>query len=128
MPMDVKGKVAVVTGASAGIGRAIAIRLGQAGCTVAPIARGPEKLDEVATAIRSAGGRAQGFPCDLTNSAQLVETLKAVEAKLGPVDILVNNAGAGTFKPMERTSYEEALLPVQLPFQVSVGPWVDWRC
>ena len=106
---DVQGKVAVVTGASSGIGRAIAIRLGIAGCKVAPIARGKKGLDEVVKTIKKEGGTAEAFPCDLNDNDKLVETLKAIESKFGPIDILINNAGVGTFKPMDRTSYEEVL-------------------
>ncbi len=113
---DVQGKVGVVTGASSGIGRAIAIRLGIAGCKVAPIARGKAGLNEVVKTIRKEGGTAEGFPCDLNDNAKLKETLKAIESKFGTIDILVNNVGVGTFKPIDRTSYEEVLAPIQLPF------------
>lgn len=88
-----EGRVALVTGASQGIGRAVALALAQQGATVALAARNEAKLAEVATEIASAGGTASAFVLDLSSEDSIKECAKAVIARLGKVDILVNNAG-----------------------------------
>jgi short-subunit dehydrogenase len=113
---DLKDKIAVVTGASQGIGRAIAISLANEGCILALIARGREGLEKVATEIRNTGGKAEVFPCDLSDLKKVAETIQAIESKFSRIDILVNNAGLGTFKPLDITSFEETVQPVLLPF------------
>jgi 3-oxoacyl-[acyl-carrier protein] reductase len=89
----VHGRVALVTGASQGIGRAVALVLAEGGATVALAARTREKLDEVAAQITTAGGQASVLPLDVTNEEQIKATVKEVVAKHGRVDVLVNNAG-----------------------------------
>lgn len=113
---DLKDKVAVVTGASQGIGRAISLSLAKEGCVLALIARGKDGLDKVAKEIRDAGGKALVFPCDVSDLKRVAETIKAIETQLSRIDILVNNAGLGTFKPLDITSLDEAIQPVMLPF------------
>lgn len=88
---DLHGKVAVVTGASSGIGEAIAVRLAQAGATVVLTARDPERLE--AATRRCAGGKAWSFRADVTDEAQVRALAEAVHARHGAADILVNNAG-----------------------------------
>ena len=88
-----EGRVALVTGASQGIGRAVALALAQRGATVALAARNEAKLAEVATEIATAGGTASAFVLDLSSEDSIKECAKAVIARLGEVDILVNNAG-----------------------------------
>ena len=90
---DLKGHVALVTGASQGIGRAIAAELAKRGAAVALAARNEEKLDAVRDEIVSAGGQAAVFKLDVANEDEIKATVKAVIEKLGKVDILVNNAG-----------------------------------
>lgn len=87
------GRVALVTGASQGIGRAVAQRLAREGVTVALAARNEAKLAEVAADIAAAGGKAESFPLDLASEDSIKECAKAVIAKLAKVEILVNNAG-----------------------------------
>lgn len=87
------GRVALVTGASQGIGRACALALAQAGATVALAARNELKLAETADQIRSAAGQAETFKLDVGNEDDIKTGIKAVIAKLGKLDILVNNAG-----------------------------------
>ncbi|MBK8394214.1 MAG: SDR family NAD(P)-dependent oxidoreductase [Leptospiraceae bacterium] len=113
---DLKNKVAVVTGASQGIGRAIAISLSKEGCILALIARGKDGLDKVAQEIKDLGGQAYIFPCDVSNLKKVAEVIQSIESQLSRIDILVNNAGLGTFKPLSITSYEETIQPVLLPF------------
>ncbi|MBP9886851.1 MAG: SDR family NAD(P)-dependent oxidoreductase [Leptospiraceae bacterium] len=111
-----KNKIAVVTGASQGIGRAISISLSKEGCTLALIARGKEGLDKVANEILAFGGKVEVFPCDVSDFKKVAEILKNIETQFGQIDILVNNAGLGTFKPLDITSFEETIQPVMLPF------------
>jgi 3-oxoacyl-[acyl-carrier protein] reductase len=87
------GRVALVTGASQGIGRACAIALAEAGAVVALAARNEQKLAETAGQIGNAGGRAENFKIDLAREEEIKSGIKAVVAKLGKLDILVNNAG-----------------------------------
>ena len=90
---DLKGHVALVTGASQGIGRAIAVELAKRGATVALCARNEEKLNAVRDEIIAAAGQASVFKLDVTNDDEIKATIKAAIEKLGKVDILVNNAG-----------------------------------
>ena len=87
------GRVALVTGASQGIGRACALALAQAGAAVALAARNEPKLAETADQIRSAAGQAETFKIDVSSEDDIKSGIKAVIAKLGKLDILVNNAG-----------------------------------
>jgi len=89
-------RVAVVTGASAGIGRAIAQALGALGWPVALGARRVEQLDETAALISDAGGTAFAHALDVCDPRSIDAFLAAVAAELGPVDVLVNNAGTAT--------------------------------
>ena len=91
--MSLAGRVALVTGASQGIGRACALKLAQAGATVALAARNQEKLTELATHITAAGGTSAAFPLDVAEEEQIKSSFKAVIAQYGKIDILVNNAG-----------------------------------
>ena len=88
-----EGRVALVTGASQGIGRACALVLAQAGAAVACAARSEEKLAQVVAEITAAGGRAAAFKLDVANEEEVKTVMKAVIAQFGKVDILVNNAG-----------------------------------
>ena len=91
--MTLAGRVALVTGASQGIGRACALKLAQSGATVALAARSQEKLQELAAEIAAAGGTAASFPLDVSDEEQIKATFKAAITQLGKIDILVNNAG-----------------------------------
>jgi 3-oxoacyl-[acyl-carrier protein] reductase len=91
--MSLSGRVALVTGASQGIGRTCAIRLAKDGAAVAVAARNQEKLNELVAEIKAAGGNAAAFSLDVANEDQIKETMKAAIAQFGKVDILVNNAG-----------------------------------
>ena len=86
-------RVAVVTGASSGIGRAVAIALGALGWRVALGARGIDKLDETAALVIEAGGEACPRALDVTDAASVDEFVDTVEDAMGPIDVLVNNAG-----------------------------------
>jgi 3-oxoacyl-[acyl-carrier protein] reductase len=91
--MTLSGRVALVTGASQGIGRACAIRLAEAGATLALLSRSQEKLDQVAQQIVAARGKAAAFVLDVSDEEQIKTVFKAIIAQFGKVDILINNAG-----------------------------------
>ncbi|HMF63080.1 MAG TPA: 3-oxoacyl-[acyl-carrier-protein] reductase [Edaphobacter sp.] len=88
-----KGRVALVSGASQGIGRACALELARAGASVALAARNQDKLAEVAAEIAAAGGTAQAFALDVSSEESIKSCAKAVLEQFGKVEILVNNAG-----------------------------------
>lgn len=91
---SLKGRIALVTGGSRGIGRAIALRLAEAGADVALLFAGNQSAaDETALNIRSLGVRAAYIKCDVSDSAQVTAAVKQARDELGPIDILVNNAG-----------------------------------
>ncbi|MFA9476792.1 3-oxoacyl-[acyl-carrier-protein] reductase [Phycisphaerales bacterium AB-hyl4] len=100
-------RVAVVTGASRGIGEAVARALGKQGRLVICAARNVEKLEAVKQAIESDGGEAAVKPCDITDHAGLAQLVEAVADEYGRLDILVNNAGITRDNLMLRMSDEE---------------------
>jgi len=91
--MNISGRVALVTGASQGIGRSCALKLASTGATVALAARNQEKLNELVREISGAGGKAATFKVDVSDEAQIKSACKAVITQFGKIDILVNNAG-----------------------------------
>src|SRR5688500_1633165 len=96
-----EGQVALVTGAGRGFGRAIAERFAAEGAAVALLARSLAQIDEVAQAIRNAGGSAIGVRCDVTDVVSVVNAATKTEQRRGPSDLLVNNAGVpGPFGPI----------------------------
>ena len=91
--MTFSGRVALVTGASQGIGRACAVRLAKSGAAVVVAARNQQKLDEVVQEITASGGTAAAFVLDVAAEEQIKTVFKAAIAQFGKIDILVNNAG-----------------------------------
>jgi 3-oxoacyl-[acyl-carrier protein] reductase len=91
--MSLAGRVALVTGASQGIGRACAVKLAEAGAAVALAARNLEKLEELVTTITGNGGQAAAFVMDVSDEQQIKSGCKAVLERFGRIDILLNNAG-----------------------------------
>ena len=87
------GKVVLITGASSGIGRSVAVRVAQAGATVVCVARGVEKLEELRAEVAEAGGKAVIYPTDLSDPDACRAMVEKVIADHGRVDVLVNNAG-----------------------------------
>lgn len=103
--MSFSGRVAIVTGASRGIGKEIALSLAQAGAKVACIATKPPEA--VAQEISSSGGEALAYGCDVSSTESVAETVNSVVEKLGTVDILVNNAGITRDQLILRMSEED---------------------
>jgi short-subunit dehydrogenase len=93
--MSFAGQVAIVTGASSGIGQALARRLAAEGCKVGLIARRHAQLADLAVEIEKAGARVAFATADVARREQTVEAIREVAARLGPVDLLVANAGVG---------------------------------
>jgi 3-oxoacyl-[acyl-carrier protein] reductase len=91
--MTLSGRVALVTGASQGIGRACALKLAEAGASVALAARNHQKLDELVDQITAAGGKAGAFVLDVGDEEQIKSVFKTALTQFGKIDILVNNAG-----------------------------------
>lgn len=91
--VDLSGQVALVTGASSGLGRRFAQTLAACGARVAVTGRRIDRLDALVSEMQAAGGEASAFPLDVTDPAQLVSVVDAIENALGQVTILINNAG-----------------------------------
>lgn len=104
---DLSGNVAVVTGASAGLGRQFALALARQGADVALLARRKEKLEEVSKEIENLGVKCIAVKCDVTDIAQIKAAVDEVVKTFGTVDILVNNAGGGSCIPLEELPDEE---------------------
>ena len=98
---------ALITGATEGIGRAIAFSLGTAGYQVGVCARTPSKLDLLLAELRAAGITADGLPCDVGDPEQVARFVAHVGARLAPVEVLVNNAGIGVLKPFSDLTLAE---------------------
>ena len=132
MKDDLKGKVALVTGASRGIGRAIALALAGAGADVAVNYRGNESAAREAGArIRDLGRRALQVQADVSRSAELSGMLEKIRRELGPITILVNNAGIGTLRSIEEigeADWDEMLaINLKAPFLVTQAVLPDMR-
>jgi NAD(P)-dependent dehydrogenase (short-subunit alcohol dehydrogenase family) len=102
---ELSGRIAVVTGASRGLGRAMAVELGAAGAKLALVGRDRAKLDE--TAAQAAGAETAVFVADVTDEAQVRALEQGVRERFGHVDILVNNAGMNIRKPLVEYTLDE---------------------
>ena len=107
------GKVAIITGASRGIGKAIALKLASCGADIAVLyAENASKADEVCELARAQGVRAESFKCDVTDFRASKEVVDAVKAAFGTIDILINNAGVtrdGLIMTMKEEAFDDVL-------------------
>ena len=105
--VDLSGQVALVTGASQGLGKAMAVALGGSGAKVACVARGAEKLAQTVREITDAGGEAEAFTCDVKQRESVESAVDGAIDKWGRLDILVNNAGVTRDTLLPRMSDDE---------------------
>src|SRR6185436_7314049 len=100
-------KVVMITGASSGIGRGLAVALGSNGAKVGLVARRAETLDEVVGEIESHGGKAIALPADVQSAESMNSAAKQLKDALGPIDVLIANAGIGPTRDAAKFSAEE---------------------
>src|SRR5688572_7143880 len=101
------GKVALITGASKGLGKSMALALGGAGARLALVSRNVAQLNETAQAVRKVGAEAEIFQADVTDEAQVSQLAKDVIGKFGKLQILINNAGINIRKPVTDFTFAE---------------------
>jgi NAD(P)-dependent dehydrogenase (short-subunit alcohol dehydrogenase family) len=132
MQIELTSKIALVTGASRGIGRAVALELARAGADVAITARSESDLESLALEIRALGRRALPTVCDVLDFASLENAVSRVTSELGPIDILVNNAGItqgvkftdqtyDLWQRVQRVNVDAAMRLMQLTIDGMVG-------
>ena len=114
--MNLENRVALVTGASSGIGAATARALAREGAHVCLLARTESALTDVADEIRAVGGTADVYPVDLSDFDAVEAVAERIESDLGTPDVIVNNAGAGRFLAIEETSPEQAEDMMRVPY------------
>ncbi len=102
-----QNKVALITGASKGLGRAMAVALGAAGARLALVSRNLEQLNETAAAVRATGAEAEVFAADLTDEQQVLDLEKRFADAFGDLHILINNAGINIRKPVTDFTLDE---------------------
>jgi len=107
MTISLEDRVAVITGASRGLGKQIALSLAEAGAAVALVARSKEMLEGVAGEVRQQGGQAEVLVADVTQEDQVADVAKRVERSLGVCDLLVNNAGINIRRPLDEFALDD---------------------
>jgi len=116
MAKDLRGRVAIITGASSGIGRELALAFAREGTRLVLAARREEKLREVAKAVSAMEGEALVVPTDVGVQAQVEHMIEATMSRFGRIDILVNNAGYGLFASVEDTTTDDVRRIMEVNF------------
>ena len=109
---ELNGKIAIVTGASQGIGHKISHTLAKSGATVICVARSEKKIESLAEEISGNGGSAIAMPCDVSDQTEFIRTVDSVIKQFGKIDILVNNAGItrdSLLMRMKKNQWDEVL-------------------
>ncbi|HET8654689.1 MAG TPA: SDR family oxidoreductase [Longimicrobiaceae bacterium] len=107
MTTEQRGRVVVITGASAGVGRATAVAFARQGARIGLLARGRAGLEGAKREVEDLGGQALAIPTDVADAAAVERAAEAVEEAFGPIDVWVNNAMASVFSPIEQMRPEE---------------------
>jgi short-subunit dehydrogenase len=132
--MSYTNRVAVITGASSGIGRALAVALASRGARVGVTARRADRLDELVREVHTAGGTIEAAACDVGDRLATVAAIRTLAERLGPVELLVANAGAAhsAIDPLNVTGLEEMvrvnLLGVAYSFEAVMDSMLARRC
>ncbi|PSK84563.1 gluconate 5-dehydrogenase [Prolixibacter denitrificans] len=121
---DLNGKVALVTGATHGLGMAMAKALAQAGATLVINGHTPDKMEKALAAYAEDGIQVKGYLFDVTKEEEVIKNLDAIEKEVGPIDILVNNAGIIKRVPMTEMDVEEFRTVVDIDL---VAPFIMGR-
>src|SRR5262245_4478022 len=114
--MKLNGKSAIITGASSGLGAALAKALARRGVKVLLLARTVDTLEAVAGEIKADGGTALVYPVDLTDPRAVEQTTSRILQEVGAPDILVNNAGAGRWLYLDETPLDEVAAMMAAPY------------
>src|SRR3954454_21370549 len=109
-------KIVVITGAGAGVGRAVATEFAKAGCDLALLSRDPERLERAAAELRGFGVRALPIPTDVAESEAVDRAAEQVEHELGPIDVWVNVAMATVFAPVSKLTPAEVRRGTEVTF------------
>ena len=112
---SLEGKVAIITGAGRGIGKAIALTMAEAGADIGAAARTPQQIEETAEEVRQGGKRCLAIPTDITKSEQVEQMVEKAVSEFGRIDILVNNAGMLMLKPIAAMPGSKSPLSEILP-------------
>ncbi len=106
--MDLKDKVALVTGAGSGIGRAAALRLAEEGADLVLVSRSPDEIEQVADEVRDMGRKAVAIPADISDESAMLKVFEGIEEQFGRLDIVFANAGInGVWAPIEELQPDE---------------------
>src|SRR3989344_835270 len=105
--MELLSKIAIVTGASKGVGRQISLDLAKKGCIVAMVARSTKLLENALQEVRQFSPNSTAFICDVADHAVVKDVVRKVFKKFGRIDILINNAGIGIYRDFSDSSIDD---------------------